>query len=459
MKKFQYQSIAKPIIPSIVAEIITVDKWWMQTSEPLRESLLKKSLYALLATSIFFTELITPVKAGNLPDWYQKTSEPVRVKESRTYITQGDFKWIEEIIQPSIGKWEQPQSIPVRTKPNRNWVYPTWVTDPIEPVMYPDRWWRPISEPVRVKPNWNWITQGDFKLEEEIVFPILPKWYVPAQQPLFSVKKQQYVYPELSYYAFPIIPLAPIDSWHPLIQAPYFDIKRNQYTYPYFWYDAQQFTQPELITLDKWYQFPSQPLFDVKRLQFSYPNLFYFNTDSLIELITLDKWWVTASEPVRVKENRNWITLGDFRGDRDILIPPFDRWQQPISQPYLIKPNRNWITYGDFKFEPDTIIIPIDRWGQPISQPYFDVKREQYAYSSYFWSIISPIPVNMDMWYARTSEPVRGLRNYFYTNTWFVQNLNILVAVDTTLIVMDLGGCVGIAISPAGDAGRTVILI
>lgn len=462
MKKFQYQGYVKPIdVTQPVGETITLDKWFQPLGEPVREHNWKKSLISFIAGAVLFFDINAAANANKFPEWNPKQNEPVRVVKNVNYITAGDFKWSQDIIEPK-----------------------------------PDKWWRPLSEPVRVKENRNWVTAGDFKYDNEIIQPNISKWGQPISTPIWGAKQERYKYPdfnigwdenilhplidkwgqpisiptrniirapEYAYFSFvgQISEPITLDKWFQLPQQPYLKIPNNYWTQKWFDIDATQLTLPEVIYFGAWTQPISQRLYEKQQWRFLYPELTFYNPQSLIEIITMDKWWrplqeptrpkvnivllpqgviqldkeqtyiqldrywVRANEPVRVKENRTWITPGILTLTHEQTFIGLDRYWRQLTEPVRVKQNNNWITYGDFKFEPSIAAIPLDRWMQPINQPYLRKQNNNWITQGKYETTQDIIITPFDRWMQPIGQPLfdKPKRNWVYPYSFFVSQI------------------------------------
>lgn len=72
-KRWQYQSLFEPVKFTADVETVTLDKWYLPLSEPVRDR-----PQPLRTTYSFFTELDLAVEVITLDKWYLPLSEPVR---------------------------------------------------------------------------------------------------------------------------------------------------------------------------------------------------------------------------------------------------------------------------------------------------------------------------------------------------------------------------------------------
>lgn len=141
--------------PTVVAEVITEDKWHQAWSEPVRT---RRWLQAALQQALIFNpqppEVITEDK------WHRPWSEPVRQRPKiLAYQQQALVTTLRPIEIITEDKWHFPWSQPVQFKRDPRYlatlaasggvIYPF----PLPPVVivFEDRWHQPWSEPVRLK--------------------------------------------------------------------------------------------------------------------------------------------------------------------------------------------------------------------------------------------------------------------------------------------------------------------
>ena len=263
------------------AEDITVDKWFVQPSEPPRRAkqLVQTGCFDIDASKLLSGELI------RLDKWWQQSQDPPR---RRRPIVQQDWfvidafhlldsgtttptvdSWMSQIQQPSIG---------------RKGLVQTGYFDIDASKLLSgelirlDKWWQQSADPPRqrrpiVQQDW-WVTDPFHLFDAGVAVPDLDTWY---QQPSEPTRQRQ-----------------------PWARQGYFDI------------DASKLLSGELIRLDKWWQQspdPPRPRQPLVREGQSVIDPFHLLDP---EVPTLDKWWQQAAEPSRRRprlRDYGWITI------------------------------------------------------------------------------------------------------------------------------------------------------
>lgn len=159
MKEFIFQYQSKVEVLTTEGEQIFLDKWFVRTSEPVRDRKRWQHLYP----GKFFFE--TPMDVVVTMDkWFQLASEPEEIPENRYYAYPNEFRYTEPIVviaEVNLDAWFKQTSEPVRSKENRNWIYPSFTIDPDvltqgEEILV-DKWFVRTSEPVRVPKDYRWV--------------------------------------------------------------------------------------------------------------------------------------------------------------------------------------------------------------------------------------------------------------------------------------------------------------
>lgn len=227
------------------------------------------------------------------------------------------------------------------------------------------------------------------------------KWIGSYPDKIFDITREQYLYPNLSFYPFPLPQNIRADSWHPKIEEPPKTIAKLQYLYPSFIIDTFQLTQQERITIDKWLGNKPDYIFDLKRLQYTYPVTAAFDFREIPALEPTGNFSYHPDQFMDVK--RLQYLYPSF------VIDPFQLTQQERTSidkfvgyhpDYIFDIKRQQYTYpSEFRTE---ILEPVS---EPInSESYhpdyvFDLKRLQYLYPT-----MSPlVPPNGANWNATVS--------------------------------------------------------
>ena len=251
------------------------------------------------------------------------------------------------------------------------------------------------------------------------------EWPGNTNKPIFDIKKQQYLYPSISYD--PIFLTLPeninLDKWAGNIIQPLFDIKRQQYLYSNI---QNWIIEPilEVVTLDKWYKEINQPKFDIKRQQYLYPSIIHDVLSLLsLEPITIDKWYKEFSKPIFDIKRQQYLyptTFTDLRIFTNFEDITLDKWAGNTIQP-IFATKRQQHLYPNIFYEPFALIllegITLDKWYININQPIFDVKRQQYLYPVIFYdtnSLNQSELITLDKWYKEVNKPIFDIKRQQY---------------------------------------------
>lgn len=132
------------VLPPLVAETITVDKWFSPVSVPQRKPALASGEQQFLA----FVKAAPFPEATTVDRWHQPLSKPVPPAPRYQLATSLTFPPLPVV---SYG-WFGSISAPARAKaaaPNT----PFYTANLVFEVSTSDKWFRPLSEPVRLKPT------------------------------------------------------------------------------------------------------------------------------------------------------------------------------------------------------------------------------------------------------------------------------------------------------------------
>lgn len=333
---FQYQAKVDPLVPITPPETLTLDKWYVKTSEPRFDVKRNQHLYPTF-TVVDPSQLTQPERVS-LDKWEQPQSLPKWDAKRQQQTYPSSFLNPLPIGTPatSVDAAVNQTSTPYFRRPQNQFLYPAFSTDPnsltlsevpkifsqeslvlskIRSTQYQglaftqvvatpelvtiDKWFQPTSVPVRRPIR---LTSGENTLVQ-IVNTVesitLDKWQQPTSQPRFDVRRNQHLYPSFS-----------IDTNQlTLTETPkVFEQQSLVLSYPRSTqYQAFTFVNEgnlrELITLDKWFRETQLPRFDIKRQQYLHPTLFA----SLLpipnaEVVTLDKWEQPQSLPTLLRK-------------------------------------------------------------------------------------------------------------------------------------------------------------
>ncbi len=257
-------------IAAVPPEIITMDKWFRELSEPVR-------VKTPLNTALQYWEIdrlqLTLPERTQLDKWYSPLSEPVRSKKPLPLgaIPSWEFDPFPLPFIPGLDlfRWYRPPSEPVRERDKVHAArVPAWWIDRLQLTLPErtqlDKWYSPLSEPVRTqKPlpigvaPFYWMDQIA-KLEPDRL-----RWFAPLSEPVRVGKPLPIgAYPFLAFSRFLIIPLetTSMDKWHRPLSEPVRTKKPLPIgAYPANWDDADLLTRPEETLISKWYSPLSVP--------------------------------------------------------------------------------------------------------------------------------------------------------------------------------------------------------
>ncbi len=187
----------------------------------------------------------------------------------------------------------------------------------------------------------------------------IDSWLGNTNKSLFSIKRNQYLYP-FAVIDANLISLPEVIYTSALSYDTYFPFSFSyQYLYCQEIIDITAISLLETITLDKWYKEVNQPLFNLQKLQHLYPSISVESSSlNYKEFIFLDKWYKEISQPIFSVKNQNYLYSLYFPEIKSFFL------NQDIS---------------------------LDKWYMELSKPQFDIKREQYLYPSYSSYMGSPL--------------------------------------------------------------------
>ena len=202
--QLQYQALAEPL-PDIVLEVVTVDKWFSNTSLPTRNWTFGKLFsVAAITFSLFFTNL-GEAEATTPDKWQPITNVPLFdiVRQQHIYPTWAVGIFEEEPAEEvSVDSWYQNTNTPRFDKQRTQYPYPPFSVDTLQ------------------------LTQS-----ENIT---VDKWYVITERPRWDRKRWQGLYPTFAVGVFEEEPAeeVSVDSWYQNTNIPRFDRPRRQWLYP-----------------------------------------------------------------------------------------------------------------------------------------------------------------------------------------------------------------------------------
>jgi hypothetical protein len=167
--RFQYQSHFRDLTFGSTPETITVDKWFLQTSQPVRKSNL----------------------TYRYPSYF---SDPNTITPETITVD----KWFRPIVQPTLRKKD-------------TYRYPSYFSDnsglaAVPETITVDKWFRPTQEPTRVSTRRPHLRGGLFYTDRQIITETitLDKWFNANTQPYFRKKNLGYLYQPWSFDKYTI---------------------------------------------------------------------------------------------------------------------------------------------------------------------------------------------------------------------------------------------------------------
>ena len=453
----QQQTLAFWPFP-ITGEVVTLDKWYQEFSQPVRVKLgLLASAQQFLAIDPF---ILTQPERVSEDKWHQPWSEPVRRAGLKTNLQSSYAAPIFVTETVTVDKWFGWLSDPVRQKPGLGVALQQSFTTDAEPQVA-FSWFGWLSDPVRVKVGLQASQQAFFTIDTEptVSFSWSDGLSEPVRVRLFQAAQQQ----PLAWSSF--TPAAQDIRWFTSLSEPvrvrYLHASQQQAFQPdtkptvsFGWFgwlsepvrqkpglaaQQQQFLefQPTPIVSIGWYAPWSEP--SVKALRLPAAQQPYLAWSSFTPAATTeDQWHQPWSEPVRIKRalspGAQFFTIGQpttvvnfsqtwtdvqfstyrlFQGLAEPIftqaVVPEDRWHQPWSEPVRLKRGLGVhlqpVTQGEIK--PRVSFA----WYEWLSDPV-RLKRGTGSHLQPFAQADTKPKVSFG-WYGRLSEPVRvklGLR-------------------------------------------------
>lgn len=381
----------------VSAEDITLDKWYVQFTDPLKSKPLINQQFLSYIGADPFPESISEDR------WHQPFSEPVRTK-LRT-IEFSAFTYGGPPIFNSPDQWWQPFSEPVRLKQRATdfpaFSYDYFVTPPPPPTPGDNSALAFTTVFSQIYPGKTIIYQGvayaPFTPTPEDI--TVDKWYDPLSEPSVKAKPRAANFPFLA-----IAPTQPTASdgigWF----APFSDptrLKPRATEFPAFTF-GYVFAAPETITLDKWFREFSQP-YPAKRYVAQQQFLAYVGADPFPERVSIDRWLRPLSEPVRIKPRA--VDFPAFTYGPTPIVNTADQWWRPFSEPVRAKPRGTdfpAFTYG----RPPVVSGPEAWWRDLSTPPKAKARAVDFPAFSMGWvTVPSAEIVTVDKWFEPLSEP------------------------------------------------------
>lgn len=283
----------------------------------------------------------------------------------------------------------------------------------------PDKWQPDTNKPVFSVPRNQYlyptfVVDGkQFTLSERIT---PDKWQPETNKPLFDVKRQQGTYPSFFFNSLPIeepafIQMAGIYQ----TPVPYLTVKHTEYLFPSFLTDANSLTQKEVTKV-----FSPQSIVLSQLRHTQYQGLAYVNKPTVTEIVTVDKWNHDTDRPVFDLKRQQQTFPGSFFNPLPIGTPaPFvSAAVYQSNVPYFPIKHGEYL-YQNFGIDPAQLTqkerSTLDKWFKETERPLFDVRRTQQTYPSLSFNPF-PLPnteiVTTDKWHPNSNVPLFDVRRH-----------------------------------------------
>lgn len=398
-RRLIYQSVATTYFQQ---EVVTVDKWFLPFTDPVRE---KRGLRSSLQ------QTTTADTRPNVSfDWMVGLSLPPKAKTSVRPAAQHAAvppPFVEDTTFES--KWHQTWSEPVRFRRGLYAYQQPFATVanvfPLEPI-FEDKWHYPWSEPVRQKPGLSaryqqfvsWIPLPD----DSITGTMESRWHFPWSEPVRLKKGLGARYQvDLAWGYFTPETTTP-DKW-------FIPLSEPVRVRPALRSGLQQVsvTDTDPIVSFSWFNGLAEPPKPKVSIRLGSQQFFGTDTDPIVSF----SWFANLSDPVRQKPGLaarfQQFSVWDALPDDSITGTMESRWHQPWSEPVRFKrllaaqqQDLAWesVFVTEFIFE--------DKWHQAWSEPV-RIKRGLAAYEQQA-AVFAPTPPIVSFSYFNwLNEPVR----------------------------------------------------
>jgi len=413
-------------VPEVVAEDITLDKWY----SPLTEPVLIKPRASDFPTHTNDTEGLTQPEVTSLDKWYVPFSEPVLVKEpinvsSGNIFTEEDLVAAEDI---TLDKWYQPFSEFLNTRARSGadldasgLIYQGEPSD-FDPTAEFMGWFVSLDEPtlpkLRVAEFLPWVVDVEALTQPETTS--LDKWYSPFSEPVRTqpISHAALFASGLVYVGEPsdVEPLAEFLGWYKGLDEPVLPLVLPISNYPATFFENEVSELDPTAERLAWYVDLSTPTLPKVRVA-EFPA-FVTDADSLTraETTTLDRWWRELSEPVRTQPiSLAALISGEVRVDEPSDLDPVAEqlaWYRNLDLPTLPKPRVAEFPAFVIDVEALTLaeIITLDKWWTELSEP---VRVKARFLEALQLHVITDVTfdiaeiITLDKWYMPLVEPVR----------------------------------------------------
>lgn len=322
VRPLNYPQVAECPFVAAPAETITVDKWYVRFTDPVK------------AKPRIHTEGVQcPLGWQVNPDsWYRQLSDPVRVKPAVSQ--QQDLAFVKADPFPetvSVDRWLYSLNEPIRVKLSL-WRQHQQSLTFVKADLFPesvtiDRWLYPLNEPVRLRRSINQQPLSFVQSES------VTGWLYPLSEPSRpkrSVAGQQF---DSFVKAAPFNETVSLDRW----QRPFNEPIRARWS-PSLYQQYGTFVRVDQapdVPVDRWsYAFSEPVRFKQALPAYKQQSLAYVEAEPFAEAVTLDRWFYPLNEPVRLKPELanasqrafsfSFVISHLFITDTDILQNPVD---------------------------------------------------------------------------------------------------------------------------------------
>lgn len=286
---------------------------------------------SLLYQSTPYTPFVETTETITVDKWFANFREPVREKPGIKAHNQQFLAFVKAGPFPetvSIDRWLQPLSGPVRVKPRATEFAPASVLGAPPTVASVSGWWKDLSTPPKAKARsaeypaffMGWLAVPS----AEVV--TVDKWYEPLSELKVKTKARAAEYPAFTYGAVPIPAITG------LLTSPDQSVT---FTRTRLYQSITTTPPPERITPDKWYQQLSEPKRFKAGLRTGQQQALAYTT--FIPTPSMATWYANLSQPYLKKaikpQYQPYFSWSSFTPAAQTIT--LDMWYSPFSKPYL----------------------------------------------------------------------------------------------------------------------------